>query len=103
MGFAHRLNAADLLAADDLLATMAHVSLRLRAEVLGKVADPAAAGSLAQRVPILVRLADLQIGMADYDKAYQSTLELSADLGRVLSGQSPRSSRTTRIWRPFGG
>ncbi|MCZ6544642.1 MAG: hypothetical protein O6913_02920 [Chloroflexi bacterium] len=77
VGLAQRLNAADLLAADDLLATMAHVSLRLRAEALGQVADPAAAGSLAQRAPILVRLADLQIGLRDYERAYQTTLYLA--------------------------
>ena len=77
VGFAHRLNAADLLAADDLLATMAHVSLRLRAEALSQVADPADGGLLAQRAPILVRLADLQIGIGDYERAYQTTLQLA--------------------------
>ncbi len=77
VGFAHRLNAADLLAADDLLATMAHVSLRLRAEALSQVADPANGGLLAQRAPILVRLAVLQIGFGDYERAYQTTLQLA--------------------------
>ena len=47
------------------------------AEALGQVADPAAAGSLAQRAPILVRLADLQIGIGDYERAYQTTLQLA--------------------------
>lgn len=77
VGLAHRLDAAELLAADDLLATMAHVSLRLRAEALGQVADPASGDSLAHRAPILVRLADLQLGTGDYEGAYQTTLKLA--------------------------
>ncbi len=68
---AAQLRPEDLLAADTMLASLHHVDLRLRAEVLARVASlPAAALSADQRGLLLVRLAEVHLALGEPDRAF---------------------------------
>ena len=68
---AERLAPADLLAADDMLASLEHVDLQLRAAVLAKVADiPPKTTIPQQRSSLLARLAELRLALGQYELAF---------------------------------
>lgn len=70
---AEALDASDLLAADDALATHEHVDSALRAEILARAAQlPADAVTLDQRSALLVRLARLRLSLGEYQGAYEA-------------------------------
>ncbi len=73
-----RLAPADLVAADDLLASQPHAPRKLRAEVLAPVAQlPSSALADDRRAELLMRLAELQLGLREYAQALQTTQRIN--------------------------
>lgn len=69
---AQQLPPGDLIEADAILASLDHVEPPMRIAVLAGVPRmPADALSLEQRSTLLVRLAQLQIGLGNYQRAYE--------------------------------
>ena len=66
-----RLAPADLLGADDILASLEHVDLQLRATVLAEVTEfPPQTTISQQRSSLLARLAELRLALGEYELAF---------------------------------
>jgi hypothetical protein len=69
---ADRLSPADLIEADDILASMPHVDAQLRADVLARIADlPPDALAADQLSALAARLVKLRLDLGDYQGAYE--------------------------------